>query len=147
MAEKKVTPSERLNALGDECICDHVAGGDSLLSWCNENNFAYNTVLAWIDADAERAANYARARDIRAEVTFERLDDVSDAAVRSESAVEVAGLRLKSDNIKWKLARMSPKYNDKIDHTITGANGGAIKHDVSVVISAEESYRRMLDEK
>ncbi len=112
---KPKTPAQRLDEVGIDAICDHVSGGESLRSWCILNEFAYSTVEDWIDADTNRAMKYARARDNRADVVFDSLDGVSDAAVIAETAVEVAGLRLKADNIKWKLARMSPrKYGDKL---------------------------------
>ena len=44
-----------------------------------------------------------------------------DDAVKSDSAVTVAALRLKADTIKWKLARMSPKkYSDRQQITHEG---------------------------
>lgn len=96
-------------------IWEHVANGESLNSFCAARGFAYVTVLDWINADPVRSENYARAREERADAVFESLDEVSERAVTAETAVEVAGLRLKADNIKWKLARMSPKkYGDKL---------------------------------
>ena len=72
--------------------------------------------------------NYARARDIRSERTFESLDEVSQRAIESKDGVQVQGLRLKSDNIKWKLARMNPKkYGDKIDTTLSAPGGGPVQ--------------------
>ena len=119
-AAKVLTPSERLNAMGIESICEYVANGASLRSWCLVNGFNQRTVLNWIEADEGRATHYACAKDDRADLAFEQLDDVSEQAVTAETAVEVAGLRLKSDNIKWKLARMNAKkYGDRqqLDHS------------------------------
>ena len=48
------------------------------------------------------------------------LDDVSEQAVNAETAVQVQGLRLKADNIKWTLGRMNPKkYGDRTEVAIT----------------------------
>lgn len=95
-------------------ICEHVASGESLNSFCKAKGFAYVTVLDWINVDDSRSEKYAHARETRADLVFESLDDVSDQAARAKSAVTVAGLRLKADNIKWKLARMAPKkYGDR----------------------------------
>ena len=113
----KLTTAQRLDAIGIDVICDHVASGESLRSWSVENNLPNRSVNDWIEADVYRSAHYACARDERADVVFDSLDDVSNHAVTAETAVEVAGLRLKSDNIKWKLARMNAKkYGDKIQH-------------------------------
>lgn len=111
-----LSPSERLSAIGIEAICEYVASGNSLRSWSIGQSFAPKTVEDWIYGDPDRSAHYARARDDRADAVFESLDDVSEQAVSAANAVEVAGLRLKADNIKWKLARMNAKkYGDKVE--------------------------------
>jgi len=123
MADKK--PSERLDEIGIDAICDYVANGDSLRSWCLKNKFSQVTTLSWINADSTRAEHYAHARDARADVMFDEMDEVSELATVAETQVQVAGLRLKADNIKWKLARMNrKKYGEKmdIDQTITTAD-------------------------
>ncbi len=97
-------------------LCDFIVSGESLAAFALKMGVAYNTVLNWINADPERIANYAQAREDRADLVFDQLDEVSEKAQNAETAVEVAGLRLKSDNIKWKLARMNAKkYGDKIE--------------------------------
>jgi hypothetical protein len=117
-AEKPKLPSQRLDDIGIQAICEYVASGESLRSWCDENGFAIATLLYWIDREPSRIEQYARAREKRADVIFEALDEVSEQARTASTAVEVAGLRLKSDNIKWKLARMSAKkYGEKLDLT------------------------------
>ncbi len=109
----------KADAASINTICEHVAEGESLNSFCKAKGFAYVTVLDWIEAEGDRSEKYARARDARADLTFESLDEVSSAATQAETAVEVAGLRLKADNIKWKLARMAPKkYGDKLETTL-----------------------------
>jgi len=103
-------------------LCEDIAGGESLAAFARRMGFPYTTILGWIDADEIRAEKYARAREARADFIFDQLDEVSDQAVSAETAVEVAGLRLKADNIKWKLARMAPKkYGDKVEQIHSGA--------------------------
>lgn len=134
VAKKELTPGERLNKIGIEAICAYVASGESMRSWAISNGFATTTVHDWIEADATRAEYYARARDARADAVFEMLDDVSEQAVKAETAVEVAGLRLKADNIKWKLARMNAKkYGDRLQNEHSGPEGGNIP--VSLAVS------------
>jgi hypothetical protein len=118
------TSRERLERIGIEEICRYVAENNSLRSWALKNGFVQQAVINWIEADKDRSALYARARDERADLVFESLDDVSNEAVSADTAVQVAGLRLKADNIKWKLARMSPKkYGDKIETVHSGQIG------------------------
>lgn len=131
---KEITekPSERLEKIGIESICQQIAGGMSLRAWAANNGFCQQTVINWIDADYGRAGHYARARESREEAKFESLEDIGDQAVKAESAVEVQGLRLKSDNIKWMLARMnSKKYGDKVQTELTGVDGGPVEHKVT----------------
>lgn len=112
---KEPTPRERIEAVGIDALCEFVSSGESLNAFAKIHGFAYVTLLDWIDADTSRSENYARARDARADLTFDQLDEVSEQATQAETAVEVQGLRLKSDNIKWKLARMAPKkYGEKL---------------------------------
>jgi len=90
-------------------LSEVIVSGNSIADFSRSMGVAYNTVLNWINDDAGRVANYARAREARADLIFDALDDVSEQAVTAETAIEVAGLRLKADNIKWKLAKMAPK--------------------------------------
>jgi hypothetical protein len=98
-------------------IIRRMCEGESLRAICRTEGYpAPSTVILWTNNDPAFAEQYARARDERADVYFDRIDDVSDAAASAETAVEVAGLRLKADNIKWQLARMAPKkYGDKLE--------------------------------
>lgn len=98
-------------------IIELLSKGESLRSYTAiSGNPSHSTVMDWLSADAAFADQYTRAREVGAEAIFEGLDDVSEAAVRAESAVEIAGLRLKSDNIKWKLGKMAPKkYGDRLN--------------------------------
>lgn len=98
-------------------IIRRMSAGESVRSICRTDGYpSHSTVMDWVNADAEFADHYARARDERADVYFDRLDDVSAEAETAETAVKVAGLRLKADNIKWQLAKMAPKkYGDKLE--------------------------------
>lgn len=114
--DKPKTPSQRLEEIGIEAICDYITSFESLRSWCIANGFNLRTVNNWIDSDKARATHYARARDDRADAVFDSLDDLAEQATRAKTAVEVNGLRLKADTIKWKLARMHPKkYGDRLN--------------------------------
>ena len=115
-ADGNLTEAGRLGEIGIDTICAYVAAGDSLQSWCRVNNYNPRIVLDWINADVARATDYAQAREDRAEAVFEALDQLSADALLTDSPVTVAAFRLKSDIIKWKLARMSPKrYGDRLD--------------------------------
>jgi hypothetical protein len=97
---------------------------------------------AWLHSDTVRAAQYARARDARADHYFEELHAVSAEALETSDGVHIQGLRLKADNLKWMLARMSPKrYGDKLQ---VGGAADLPPVQSSVVIDAAEAYKRIL---
>lgn len=107
--------ADKLAAIGIEAICECIAGGESLRAWSIRNGYAQRSVLDWIEVDEKRSTHYARAREDRADAVFDSLDAVSAQAAAAKTAVEVAGLRLMADNMKWKLARMNAKkYGDKL---------------------------------
>jgi len=118
-------------------ICARLAAGESLRKAAEEEGAKVPTFLLWCNNNPPLAEQYARAISMRADVKFDELEDVSEEAVYADSAVKVAGLRLKADNIKWQLARMSPrKYGDKIDHTVTGTTTHV--HRVELVALSED---------
>jgi hypothetical protein len=63
--------------------------------------------MRWAAEDESFREQYTRATILRADAKFEELDEVSEEALVAETAVQVQGLRLKSDNIKWQVARMN----------------------------------------
>jgi len=78
-------------------------------------NVAAGTFLGWCDADAELAEQYARARERLLDAKAEELEDIGERAAQADTAVEVAGLRLLSDNRKWLLSKLMPKkYGEKL---------------------------------
>jgi hypothetical protein len=104
-----------------DAICSRIASGESLRSAAVAEGTKHPTFLLWCDGNQELADRYARARSVRADVKFEELDDVSEEAANAESAVKIAGLRLKADNIKWMLGKMSPrKYGDVSNVNLSG---------------------------
>lgn len=113
-------------------VFERMARGESLRKACEAEGLCSPTVLLWANEDAAIADQYTRAMLARADAKFEELDDVSEEAKTAQSAVEVQGLRLKADNIKWQLARMNArKYGDKL------AIGGA--DDLPAIQSMDDS--------
>ena len=98
--------------------------GNSLRKACEAAEVAIGSFLRWVDEDATLAEQYTRARARLLDVQAEELEDIGDQAAMAETAVEVAGLRLKSDNRKWLLSKLAPKkYGDKMQQEITGKDG------------------------
>lgn len=99
-------------------ILKGISEGASMRQLCREHGVALSTFFGWV-SEEQWAEHYARAREARADLYFEEIDDISEEAVMAESPVKIAALRLKADNVKWKLARMAPKkYGERqsLDH-------------------------------
>ena len=103
-------------------VCELIAEGLSIRQAAKRENTSAGSFMRWI-AQAEVSGNkdlvehYTRAMKFRADVKFEELDEVSDSAVRAETAIQVAGYRLKADNIKWMIGKMNAKkYGERTTH-------------------------------
>lgn len=102
-------------------VCERIAGGMPIRKAAKAEDTSAGMFMHWI-AKADQAGNhelverYTRAMKCRADVKFEELEDVSDEAATATDAVKVNGLRLKSDNIKWMIAKMNAKkYGEKLE--------------------------------
>jgi hypothetical protein len=103
--------------------------GLSLRKACEKHGVKHSTFLLWVSLDEGLADHYARARGALLDFQAEELEDIGERAAGAESAVEVAGLRLLSDNRKWLLSKLGhKKYGDKLQQEITGKDGGPIEH-------------------
>lgn len=117
MAERG-RPTDYTEAQGD-AICEWIATGNSLSSWCRDNDTALSTVYRWLRLHDDFSANYARAREDAADTLVDKLGEV---ATEEE---DVQRAKLKCDNIKWVASRMKPKnWGDKIG--LTDGDGGKL---------------------
>lgn len=118
--------------------------GLSLRAACEQCDLAPSTFLLWVDGDPELAEHYARARDRLLDAKAEELEEIGERAATAETAVEVAGLRLLSDNRKWLLSKLAPKkYGDKV--AIGGANDlPPIQSESKVTLAPDEAYLAMI---
>lgn len=110
MAQSSYTPelAESILALMRE--------GSSLRQACEQVGVKKTTFLDWVEREPALADQYARAREQMLDAQAEQLEAIGDEAARAETAVQVAGLRLKADNRKWLLSKLAPKrYGDKLE--------------------------------
>ena len=102
-------------------ILELMAEGLSLRKSCEPLGVPASTFIGWVDKDPELCEQYTRARARMLDAQAEALEDIGERAAQAENAVEVAGLRLQSDNRKWLLSKLAPKkYGDKIETTLKG---------------------------
>ena len=99
---------------------------------------AISNVMRWISESEELQEKYARARDARADLMAEEILEIADDANRDYAdegfnSEHVQRSRLRVDARKWLLAKMAPrKYGDRVENVVTGPDGGAVVHKVTV---------------
>tara|TARA_Y100000310_G_scaffold338542_3_gene428476 strand:- start:20 stop:442 length:423 start_codon:yes stop_codon:yes gene_type:complete len=106
-------------------VCEGLESGLSLRKVCEAPDMPSKTsVFRWLSQHEEFRDQYARAREIGAEVRFDELEEL--AATATPESVSV--VKLQVDTRKWALSKMQPrKYGDKVTQEITGEGGGPIK--------------------
>lgn len=122
-------PSKYTKAAGDR-ICAALAGGASLRQAAAAEGVGAHTVLAWRDAFKGFSTQYAEARargqELLAEaVVYDIPEEAARAALDRDCGMQrLTALRMRSDNIKWHLAKMLPKvYGERQAVELTGAGG------------------------
>lgn len=110
-------------------ICKLIKDGMSTRKAIKEIKIASDTFYDWLDNDSNKAEQYARACELRAELKFESIEDDYEAEPQRDAETGridpgwVSLQRLKIDAKKWELSKMMPKkYGEKIDidHTTKG---------------------------
>ena len=108
--------AERPGRAAMDELCAFIVGqgtGGHLAAFARSRGFAALALLDWIQADPERAARYARAREERADILADEITEIADAP--AETAVEVARSRLRVEARKWVAARLKPRaYGDRL---------------------------------
>lgn len=142
-----------------DAVCKQLAEGKSLRSIAKLDKFpCVATVCKWLRQFPQFAEQYAHAREAQAEVLASEIIDIADeeiafvkdgngeeAEIKFDSTA-VARNRLRVDARKWYASKLAPKkYGDKVENTIQGPEGGAIKHDHTITLTPDEAYKRMLD--
>lgn len=103
------TPAQQL-----EPVFELMREGESTRRACAATGVAVSTVYRLLDGDEALQEQYAQARARMLDAQAEMLEEIGEQAALAETAVEVAGLRLKSDNRKWLLSKLAPKkYGDR----------------------------------
>ena len=109
-----------------EELCARIADGRSLRSVCGDTDMpAWSTVGTHLKSDGEFSAQYARAREHRADAMFDEILDIADDNREDTRTLNdgtfivnrdnIQRARLRVDARKWVLAKMQPKkYGDRV---------------------------------
>jgi hypothetical protein len=112
--------------------------GESLRAICRDPDIPDRaTVKRWIQgergAPAGFGAQYAQARELRAECLADEILEIADQD--AADSVEVQSLKLRVDARKWAAARIDPKHwGDRVQYDVGGqpANPVVVDHTVAV---------------
>jgi len=124
-------PSKYSEKVGD-AICERLMDGESLRTICaSPESPSRHSVFRWLASDEKFRDQYARAREIQAEVLADELieiaDDVSNdvtGELQMPNGVAVQRAKLQIETRKWIACKLLPrKYGDKIQQEHTGKAG------------------------
>lgn len=121
-------------------ILEDLEDGKSLRQSLKQQELSSRTFFKWIDNDDEKVKQYARATELRADVIFEEILEISDTTEEGVTIKEtdkgiettkgdmIQHRRLKVDARKWILGKMNPKkYGDSSLLKLGGHDGDALK--------------------
>jgi hypothetical protein len=123
-------------------LCEHLMAGMDLRTACAQPGMpSVGTVCRWLHDDVDGfREQYARAREIQAELEADEVRSIADAPAKvvpiewtnhkqvsrrvpvlvAIDAAEIAQRRLQVDARKWRASKMAPKrYGDRLDVTQT----------------------------
>ena len=135
-----------------ERLLDGIADGKTLRALCREKGMPnWRTVYDWIEADAELAAQVARARDLGFDAIAEDIFDIADNTRAVSDHVQLSKMRI--DTRLKLLACWNPKkYGTKQTVDVGNKEGETLKVDsnvdtVALTLQLAEALRAKGDDK
>lgn len=107
-------PSEYTPEEADR-ICQWIADGKSLKSYCRQTGRHMITVYAWMREHPDFLSRYARAREDRADSLADEMQDIADETT-SGTFEQIAAAKLRIETRKWIASKLRPgTYGDRIE--------------------------------
>jgi hypothetical protein len=118
-AERKTWPSARRGRqsaytpeLGRE-LCEHVAEGNSAISWCRKHKLRPSLITNWAEKSPEFEGNLARARRLHYDIIADDCISIADEPMATNEEVQRARLRI--DTRLKLIAKWDPqRYGDRL---------------------------------
>jgi hypothetical protein len=113
-------------------VCLEIEKGRALRNVLKDDKMpSTSTFYQWLDNNEDKAKQYARATQVRADIIFDDILSIADENEKdtyiNENGIEVVNSdviqrsRLRIDARKWVLSKLNPKkYGDKTDITSGG---------------------------
>ena len=119
-----------------ELICEGIASGLSVASACAEAGLSIRTFWSNLAKNEKLMRNYTRARESKADVRAEGIDEIARKVMAGE--IDPNAARVAMDAQKWLTARENPKrYGEKLD--VTGVPASS----VNVLLSTRDKLKRL----
>lgn len=129
-------------------ICAEIASGLSIRDLTAKDGMpSETTIYCWLAANQPFQEMYARACEQRVEVFAEKIIAIGDEAAAATyvdtegntrvdtGAIQAA--RLRSDNLRWLMAKMAPKkYGDRVEHIVRAGGADQLSDDELARIAA-----------
>ena len=121
-----------------ERICEHIAAGQSLRSFCRQPDApALSTVTLWIVKNPEFSVQYVQAREAAGFAHADHIADIVDAVERGE--IEPNAAKVMMDGRKWTAERMAPKRHmpqSLVNHE--SPNGSMTPKPTEIIVKAAD---------
>jgi hypothetical protein len=136
---------EEINKIFDY-VCSEIEKGRALRTILKEEEMpSTSTFYQWLDNNDDKAKQYARATEVRADVIFDDILGIADENINdtyvNDNGIEVVNndviqrSRLRIDARKWVLSKLNPKkYGDKTDITSGGEKINNVAPPIKVTI-------------
>lgn len=133
---KRGRPSGFTQALADR-ICTRIMEGQSLRTICKAQGMpALSSVFKWLNENPAFSDQYARAREVQADLLADDTVDIADTEQDPQKA------RVRIDARKWKAGQMSGKWSSR---TVTEHRGAVGTYDASRLKDATDEELAVLE--
>ena len=117
-ASKKTHAAPDYLALSKKVI-DLIAQDMSARAACKKAGIKISTFYKYVSDDNELYEQYARACEIRADITFDGIAEQERLCLKGK--IDPKAFRSVVDSMKWRLGKMKAKsYGDKVDMNLDG---------------------------
>jgi len=123
-------PSTYSEKTADE-IVQRMIEGESLTAICKDEKMPPRvTVYAWFDKHPDFYARCARAREALADYLVDEIDELAKSATKDN----IEQIKIQVSTKQWRAMKIAPRmYGDRSRTEVTGANGGPIQTQATVV--------------
>lgn len=142
--KEKVTPGRKGHSAEwkkktfDDLI-DWISEGKTMNAFVSEKKVAFRTLFDLIDSSEENKKCYVRAREIQAEVLFDKIQAVANDRTQDHTPFTGSNViqrdKLIIDAIKWQISKVLPKkYGDRIEVDQKTEHSGSISVPITGMI-------------